>query len=32
MTYYAWLTVGFIASCVAILIVGAVTFIRSKRK
>lgn len=32
MTYYAWLTVGFIVACVVILIVGAVTFVRNKRK
>ena len=32
MTYYSWLTVGFIASCVIILVVGAITFIKSKRK
>lgn len=32
MTYYAWLTVGFVVSLAAILIVGVVAFIRSKRK
>ena len=32
MTLYTWLTIGFIASCAAILIVGAITFIRNKRK
>ena len=32
MTFYAWLTVGFIVACVAMLVVGAITFIRSKRK
>lgn len=32
MTYYSWLTLGFVISLAAILIVGAITFIRSKRK
>jgi len=32
MTLYSWLIVGFIASCVAMLVVGAITFIRNKRK
>lgn len=32
MTYYSWLTLWFVISMVVILIVGVVTFIRSKRK
>ena len=32
MTYYSWLTLGFVVSLAAILIVGVVTFIRNKRK
>lgn len=32
MTYYAWLTVGFIAICVIILIVLAIKLIRRTRK
>ena len=32
MTLYTWLTIGFIAACIVMLIVGVVTFIRNKRK
>ena len=32
MTFYSWLTIGFIAVCVAILIVLAIKLIRRLRK
>lgn len=32
MTYYSWLTLWFVISMVVILIVGAITLIKNKRK
>ena len=32
MTFYTWLTIGFIASCVAILVVGMIVLIKKNRK
>ena len=32
MTYYAWLTVGFIAACVVLLVISVISFIRQRNR
>lgn len=32
MTFYSWLTAGFVAACAVLLIVAAIAFIRGRGK
>ena len=32
MTYYAWLTIGFIVACVVLLVISVISFIRQRNR